>query len=162
DRLSNLFSFGGISLVGAIIWLRNRPYSRERLPDGQDRLTTDDGDSIDVEPEVVDLYENRSVRRDARDVVEPLRRGGIDRVRLRRNDQDLATVREADVEAFDVPEAIDAPIIVDDVVEMGLVVTSPEVDDPAGRKWRFSDGSQTFAAKVEDRAFIDRVLRGEE
>lgn len=163
SRLGNLFTFvGGGGLIGVIIWARNRRIDRQALPDGRTRLTTQDGDSLDVPAEAADLYVDRGVRRDARDVVEPLRRQGVDEIRLRRDDRDEVTVQNGDVDAFDVPDVVsDALPVVDQTRDMGLLIATPQVEDPR-RRWRFSEGDNTFSAVVEDEGFIDRVLRNEE
>lgn len=50
-------------------------------------------------------------------------------------------------------------VLTETVMPMALVVEMPGFRD--GLKWRFWDGEKTFAASIEDRAFLARVDAGE-
>ncbi len=59
---------------------------------------------------------------------------------------------------FFVPVAKELPVS-DNIVIMALILVAPVFQD--GNKWRFSDGATSFAAAIEDTAFLARVNDGE-
>ena len=60
--------------------------------------------------------------------------------------------------AWFVPVAKESPVS-ENVVTMALILVAPVFQD--GNKWRFSDGSASFAATIEDETFLVRVNNGE-
>lgn len=159
--LANLVQLvaGGTGLLVFIKKLRGRAIvKRESAPDpGTTRLSLSDHTTLDVLTEVLRLYESIEVRRDAREVVEPLTRDGIEEVEFRANAEEIV-VEKKDVPSFDVPEG-EPEQLTDQIIERHLAVVSPVFEE--GRKWRFTDGLREFNADIQDEAFIARVDAGE-
>lgn len=121
-------------------------------------LELDDGSAITIHAQAYELYLNVSARRHARDVVEPLRREGVDALEFRRDKQTTLQVTQSDVDSFQVPEPETEALLED---ERELIVAIAAVTFVEGNKWRLSDGNSTFFAAIDDRQFLDRVQQGE-
>jgi hypothetical protein len=149
-------------LFRVIKWLRNRSVSsQERLPNGMVRLSTAEGDSIDIPSEAAQLHRNARIRRRTREVIQPLTREGIDTVDfyVERTSEVSVEITDGDVDAFEPPSAEVEPVL-DTETTMALAIVAPGLDE--GYKWRLSDGDRpSFFASVADAAFLDRVDNGE-
>lgn len=120
-------------------------------------LELEDGTAITIHAQAYELYLNVSARQHARDVVEPLRRDGVDVLEFRRDKETTLQVTQGDVDSFEVPDTAEA--LLED--ERELIVAIAAVTFVEGNKWRLSDGNSTFFATIEDREFLDRVEQGE-
>ena len=103
-----------------------------------------------------------SVRRSARQFLDPLDREGIEEVRLRRtgSGEPLLSLRKPDLPAFNPPElprASDPSL--ETVTEQLLTIVTVSLQ--ADYKWRFSAGGPPFFASVEDEDFLRSVQAGE-
>jgi hypothetical protein len=161
NALTNLQSLllGPWGLFDVVKRIRNRPYRTETVNTaGDTQLDFENGDRFTVPSAVLTMHRTVSVRRTAREVVQPLERDGIDSVAFIR---DWATetrieVGRADLPAFvvdDVPAV--EPIIPEQTAEFLLEIVG--LTWKQENKWRFSDGSQTFSAAIEDQDFWDKV-----
>ena len=95
----------------------------ERTPDGQIRLTLEDGDTLEIPAEVFALYRNVRVRQKSREVVEPLVRPGVDRLDLRTERDTTVTMSSADVPDFEPPGDIEVALL-EHESEMVLAIAS--------------------------------------
>jgi hypothetical protein len=68
------------------------------------------------------------------------------------------TVKEGEVDNFDLPSGTEDDELVDDIRE--AVVTVIKTDFGDGR-WKVNDGTATFGVAMEDEGFKDRINRGE-
>lgn len=141
--------------------LRGRRIVRQETPEpGTTTLVLDNATTINVQTVVVNLYQTDTVRRSARDLVNPLTRQGIDEMRLQASpDAKPVTIRSDELDAFMVP-ATPETVINEQILEMALTITS--VSFAEGNKWRLGDGERTFWASIEDVDFLSRVERSEE
>ncbi len=131
--------------------------AQDTTPDpGQIRVTLDDGTTVEIPTQVLTLYENVELRLQARRVVAPLHRDGVDVLRLEGRPQTVI-IEKSDLEAFDLP-AEEEPLL-EHEIEMLLEILRLSFHGAA--QWRFTDGTQPFSASVADQAFLDRVERGE-
>jgi hypothetical protein len=166
DLFATTTAQGGQTIVEAtfaIIWLlkrlRGRRIQKTELPEpGVTRLTFDDHSVINVQTVVVNLIQNEVIRRSARKAVQPLHKPGILELRLEAPRVETVRVLASEVDAFEVPELPDAPLL-DEQTEMNLTITS--VSFAEGNKWRLSDGETTFFATIADDAFLQRVQNGD-
>jgi hypothetical protein len=154
-----------ILLPGAgVFWLIRRMRGRkakaqQQLEPGRVRLVLDDETSLEIPAAVWALYQSVEVQKNARRVIEPLTRDGIDAVEFRVENEVAIRLDQTDLPAYDLPEVVDMPLL-DQEIEMVVAITS--VTFAEGNKWRFTAGDETFHAAVEDPAFLRRVDRGEE
>jgi hypothetical protein len=131
---------------------------KETVRAGHVRLTLSDGTTLEVGSEVLILYERQSARDNAKQVVEPLQRSGVDSLRFARGDEQLLAIAEADLPAYEPPEP-DEELLLDQEVE--AVVTLATATLEGDYKWRFSEGDRIFTASLEDPAFRARIEDGE-
>lgn len=150
---------GGLGLFGLIKLLRGKTIvKQEPSPEpGHIRCTFNDGTVVDVPAEVLDLYKNVSIRKHARQVVEPLTSDGAERVVFSDVTVTVA-VDSSEVQAFDVPDGTQTPLGEHQATTV-LQIAAPSFVD--GNKWRFTDGNSTFYAALEDSEFVERVEQGE-
>ncbi len=151
---------GSAGLLAFIMSVRRRAIkARETLPSGQIRVTLDDGTIIEVEATVLALFDNMHIRATAAEIVEPLRREGIDAIEFRTERGDpMVRVGDDDVAAFGVDDTVAEPLSDETVTTYVHIATAAFTE---GNKWRLSSGDETFYAAIEDPAFLGRVDQGE-
>ena len=134
--------------------------SREVRADGTTVLVMADGDRLEVPSSVLEMYEKVTIRRRVRQVLAPLEREGVERVRFVSDTTAETTieVRSRDLPAYEVQTVEER--LTDNALDMSLSIASVAFTE--GNKWRLSDGDHTFFAQVEDKEFLERVDRGEE
>jgi hypothetical protein len=140
--------------------MRNRKISQEvAAPDnsGDIVITLEDGDILTVTSSSLTLASNPAYRTALHRMVQPLAsEDGINQLTLTGGNQ-RGSVATADLGAFEVP-----PARVEDRIESSseAVLQVESVVFTAGKQWRFSDGSATFSALVEDPNFTLAVEQG--
>jgi hypothetical protein len=158
-NLKDIVIGGTFGLVWLIKRLRGRGIvKREPLDSGQIRLMLDDHTTIEVPAEVLSLYDNLTVRRQVRQVVEPLERPGIDRVRFISDERITVEVEDSELAAFEVHEPEEQPL---SDYEHETVIAVATVSFAEGYKWRFTEGDAVFTASIEDPSFRRRIDDGE-
>jgi hypothetical protein len=163
-QFKELIIGSGIGLFALIKWLRGRSTLVEQTT-GDDpsyvRVTAQDGTSIEVPSKVLDLYGSATIRRNARTVVRPLDREGIDSVEFVEDSKTTVSVGSEDVEAFDLAADDDADqgperLLNDTVNQVALTIARVPLTNPDA-PWRFDDGEREFQAAMLDEAFKQRV-----
>jgi len=151
---------GAKGVMGVLKWLGHHVLvDRQEVSPSTTRFIGDDGSTLDVPSAVVDLLQRAGLRRNARKVVAPLSRDGVDRLRLEGVGDEPVVVLKSERAAFDVPSPLEAPLT-DEESEMALAVT---VLPFSGRsKWRLSDGRATFLAEMQDEEFLQRIEADQE
>lgn len=159
-NLRDMVILGGAGVFWLIQTVRGRGIvGHENVDQGMVRLTLADGTTIEVPVGAWELFKNVEVRKQARQVVEPLAQEGIEELRFAREERVTVTVDANDVRAFDLPD--DAGRVLTDQ-ESRLVLQLVNVSFEEGKRWRVSDGDRTFPAKLDDSEFLGRVNRSVE
>ncbi|MGD9734424.1 MAG: hypothetical protein AB7V58_02260 [Solirubrobacterales bacterium] len=153
-----------LSLFKLIKWLKGRRIVKEEEgPEpGTTTLRTEDGSEIIVKAEVAGLNRDPRIRRKVRDVVEPLRKDGVDTIEFRSDSQKAVELEKDDVPAFEVPDDQDDEVVSRQEIDVYLEVLTADLEEGSGRKWRFGGLGQTFMATIEDPQFMEKVARHEE
>jgi hypothetical protein len=112
--------------------------------------------------EVAVLNRDPQIRKKLRQVVEPLRREGVDRLEIRSDEKPSVELGEEDVPAFEVPESEDAVVVSQQEIDVYLDVLTAELETGTTRKWRFGGIGETFMAPIEDPEFLEKVAQHEE
>lgn len=154
--LSNIIAEA--ALVIAILKRTEKVVERKQVAPGVIRVIYENGITIEVPTAVLDLTNRQSVRRDVRELVKPLRRPGVDRLRVSPPDREEVVVERSDVEAFEA-EVEEGEAEIDQEIDMLLSIVT--VSFREDNTWRLSDGTVTFFAAVEDPDFLKRVDAGE-
>ena len=131
---------------------------RTQLPAGYTRLTLDDGTVFETYDISLEAYQNADVRENARRVIAPLERAGVEGLVIKLSQQEGVEIGKADLPTFDVPSLPDE-LILDTQTEIALTIVALSFDRE--NKWRFSDGEQVIWAGIDDRAFLDSVAARE-
>jgi hypothetical protein len=153
-----------LSLFGLIKALQRRRVVEERqAPNpGEVTLRLEDGSEITVKAEVAGLSNDPQIRKKAREVVEPLRREGVDDVQFRMDGKPTVRLEKNDVPAFEIPEVEDAEVLSEQEVDVYLDVLTAELEQGSTRKWRFGGLGGTFWAPIEDSKFMEKFAHREE
>ena len=121
-------------------------------------VTNNTGQIIQVQTESLNLvFSEKGPEAVGRFVRDAIGQDGVDSVEIKADHSPLVTVSQADA-AYFVPVAQETPVS-ENTVRMALVLVAPVFQD--NNKWRFNDGASSFAAAIEDEAFIARVDNGE-
>lgn len=160
-NIKELVIGGGFSLFGLTKALRRKRIEKvdeSHVESGHVRLTLENGTVLEIPAEVWALYRNVRVRRHVKEVVNPLRRDGIEKVEFITDEKITVSISQDEADAFDVPEQIEVPL---GKHETELVVQIASVAFVEGNKWRLSDGESSFYAAIEDESFLERIEAGE-
>jgi hypothetical protein len=145
----------GIGLFQLIKRYRGRAPERiEKLTPNTFRLTLE-GDSIEIPMELLQAYQELSVRRALEKIVsKPLVREGIEEVRI--EDQGVVVERVSKEEAvsFRAPEP-SSDVIVEDTRKAAYTIRDLSFD-PDGL-WKLNDGTNPIKVTIEDQTFLARV-----
>jgi hypothetical protein len=147
-----------VALLFAALKRAEHIVRRESPSPGVTRLVFDDGTTLEVPSTVVELLAKETVRRHAREVVNPLRRAGVERLLIKPADREAVIVEKAEIAAFDASVPEGEPLV-DQETEMALSITTLSFQEK--NKWRLSDGQSTFYAAIEDEEFMKRIDAGE-
>ena len=166
DAIANLKELvigpAAVGLFALIKRIRRRRIVKEepsgRNP-GQVRLTLDDETTFEVSTEAAALYRNVRIRKKAREVVDPLKRKGVESLEFRTETETTVELTREDVSDFEPPEGEEDQLLDQ---ELELVLEIVAVAFTEGNKWRFNDGDQTFYARVVDEGFLERIELGME
>lgn len=161
NALTNLKSV--VLEAGGLIWfikhVNKRHFKQQETGSepGLITVTFDDNATIEVRAEVLRLFENIGVRKEAKLVVSPLTYEGIEIVKFSTEKPEPVSVTAADVPAFDLPT--DADVLVDEERQMAVEIVTLSFE---GNKWRLSlgHGQSTIRATIEDGDFLRRVGQG--
>ncbi len=151
---------GGTGLFALLKWLRGRPVKRVVLLDnGLMRVEVDD-EHLDVERQVIELFRQARLRKALEQVLSPLQMEGIDEFAVTDRDQSqrFITVSDHELIYFATP-AIEPEILAEEEVELNLQLVNVAFRED--NKWRFSDGSNSFYATVQDGNFLRQVRSNE-
>jgi hypothetical protein len=152
--LNNLIGItaGTIDLIAKV---RGRPIAaREPTLAGTTLLRFPDGTTLEVPSECVRQMDRTVIRTLAREFVHPLRAEGIEITRITFDNQTLAEVSQADVEAFDPTPQADSPLGSSTASLTLNIITVAFQDD---NQWRLSDGGRTDYYLIEDQDFLAAV-----
>lgn len=148
------------SPIGGLLWLvkklRGQKVSQVVLLDnGKTRIVVD-GEPLEVEQAVVQLYRQLRVRKALESVLRPLDSEGIDTFAVTNLAQTerFIEINKAERVFFKAPDA-DSEFLSEEETIVNLQLVSISFQD--GNKWRFHDGASTFYAAMLDESFIAQV-----
>jgi hypothetical protein len=149
-----------MSLFGLVKELRGRRVVEEvpGTEPGEVALRVEDGSELVVKAEVAGLNKDPQIRKKVREVVEPLRREGIDELEFRSDAKPTVRLNKDDVPAFEVPEIEDAEVLSEQEIDVFLDVLTAELEQGSTRKWRFGGIGGSFWAPIEDAGFMEEFF----
>ena len=160
-KLLGLLGSGGGGLLGLYRWLKGRKLlPGTTLKDGniQVSIEGDDNQATIVQPRVVSLYNNTSVRSAFSGVVKPLRSPGIDEFQVKEQKKVTERITESEIEFFEIGTPVEKVL---DESEVDAHFKIVKLSFTNRYKWTFSDGNATFNAKIDDHEFFERVEKRE-
>jgi hypothetical protein len=156
-----------LSVFGLLKLLRGRtPERTTRLANGDIEIALNVGGnnnnvSVHVVPgPVYDIASDSSCRKAVEGVVRPLRSDGIDTFETKQDSKVVERVSKDDLPAFDVPEPPTRDLGTPQIQTLVVAVVKPSFDEEL--TWTLFDGSTRYEATMKDRAFLNRVLNGED
>lgn len=141
-------------LFAVLAWLRGRKISRVEAKDHIAVLHVD-GESLEIELQVLTLLRDVSVRTGCAKVLQPMDNGGITSFTVSDDAGVVAhRIETVNRDWFAMP-AIEDELVVDDVRRMVFSIVSLAFKDD--NKWRLHDGANTLHAAITDAAFLAKV-----
>ena len=114
---------------------------------------------VTVPNEVVKLLLDYKVREEMHNVVNPLRREGIEKVTFQ--DDEESSISKQEVDFFKVPDVSEQDEVLDDrTTEQVFSIAALSFKEE--NKWRLSDGTNTFLVDMEDKEFLAKINNNEE
>jgi hypothetical protein len=117
------------------------------------KLKFDEGDDIVVDKRVLSLFQNPKARKAAERMFKPLKNGGVDKIKISKNQIDFLDTDTSDADSFDYEETN-----IDELESEGekiLRIISPSFQK--GNKWRLNDGLRTSYYEITDQNFNNQV-----
>lgn len=132
------------------------PTSTTMLQDGSIQLENTHGQVSIFRAETINIITNPDAANAAqRFAAKPLSQG-MDSVSISHGNEQIADANTSDASYIGV--LIARETLTENLITQWVLLESPVFRD--GNKWRFSDGSTSFWADVEDRDFLDQVESG--
>ena len=156
-------TFGGVSLVALIKFLRNRVPTEDEVSENDDGTVTildEDGQEGKSFPkEVYDLYTDFDVRMDFQKAISPLEREGIEKFVVLSDYEVESEIHDYEYEFFRFKE--DLADIVNVTERAAYRIVSLTFRE--GNKWRLSSGdnADTISAAIRDEQFIEGIKKRE-
>lgn len=146
----------GAGVVGLVKFLRRRRPSVVKINEGLFRFTVD-SESYDVPMQLLQLYQDASVRKSLENMVRPVKEPGIDSFEVREHGEIVQRVTKQEIEAFDTPELQE--LLLDEVRRHAFSIVRLAFKED--NKWALTDGQNTFSVSMKDAAFQRRVDNNE-
>lgn len=156
--LSGIGITGG-GLIALLRWLDGRKVERIDQRDNKAFIYTAD-ESTEVDLVTLRLLRNRRVRLELKNVLRPLETEGIDSFMSSTASGVGELITRDELPLFAPPADGDVPL--SDAITAGVVLKIESAVFKDGNKWRFTDGSRSFFAAIEDTAFLARIDSGAE
>ncbi len=156
--LSGLGLLGG-GLIGFLRWQKGRKIDRIEQRSNKAFVYVSD-ESLEIDLVTLRLLKNRRVRLELRNVLRPLDTDGIDSFSTSTSAGLAEIIIKSELPYFFPPADGELPL--SDSTFSGLLLKVESAVFKDGNKWRFTDGSRSFYASLEDAEFMARVESGEE
>ena len=154
------FSGGVTGLFKFIKFLKGKGIKDKSIIDDKLKITNYFGDSLIINNNVYNLYQNTAIRKGFEKAVEPVLTEGIDVLEIfeetKNGSEKIDSINKSDAEYFVFSEQENK--INEYESEMYLNLISPSFED--GNKWRFSTGSGKFYATIKDENFLNEINSG--
>lgn len=149
----------GVGLIKLIKKLKGRaPLRITELEPGLFRLQLEK-ETFDVPIELLRAYKDFSVRTAIeRFVAYPLKKEGIDSLRIQSSKTDGTIVKKEEAAYFSLP-ATDDQVIIDDFRRTALTIRDLSFDENG--LWRLNEGSNRVRASITDEAFLQKIENDE-
>lgn len=158
NALSNLVTYVSI-FSGALTFIKKNAKSKvdknESLDNGSIKITFKDQTTIEIPKESIEATRSVKFRRNMKEVIKPLETDGIEGIDFYHIKEEAIEINKNDAVAFEVPELEDKEL---ETTESEVYLQIINVAFEHG-KWKFSNGSNSFYASIEDESFIDGVKK---
>lgn len=139
-----------LGLIQAVRWLRGRRVAiKTTLDDGNVRLETTDGESIDVPAPVAAAIDDPNVRQQLERFTEPLRGEGLEEIRFVRGADGTERITAEESSYFEATAGADPT----NQSRFRGIYQIKRLYFERGKKWRLSNSAQTILAQVQDEEF---------
>lgn len=142
---------------GAIAFIKklskSTPTAKEEVGGGEIKIIFDDKTSLTVPKEAYTASKNIEFRKRTKEFVKPLDKAGINTIEVIRESEESLTITKEDKISFEVPELKETEL---DPTEATMYLQIINISF-AGEKWKLTDGSKPFYAKIEDKEFVTNV-----
>lgn len=148
-----------VGSVNFIKKLKNTTVDKsEDSTDGKVKITFNDGTTIEIPKESIEATKSIEFRKSMNQVIKPLQSNGIEGIDFYHEKSETVKIEKNDASAFEVPEIEDKELETSET-EVYLQILNVAFEHG---KWRFSNGSNTFYASIEDEDFIDSVKKNQQ
>ena len=161
------FAIGGtttgiVGLIKFMLWLKGRKnIETTTLENGNIKVQIQEkNESIEIKPEIRELYKDKNVRKSMQGIIKPLEEKGIDEFKILDKTKTVQSITKDQISCFEEPIVeVEETIIQEDEFTSMFEVIQLSFDEKY--KWRLSDGNAVFTADIEDKNFIGKIQRRE-
>lgn len=148
------------SVIEFIKWVRKRKIDKiVKREDGMCTVSIKD-ESVNVNINVINLYQSVLIRESLNDMISPVRREGIDAFEVRNeHGQSIQRINKEESAGFEFSAANITPEDEESVqtYTQWVRILTVNFED---LKWRFQSGDNKYYAKIEDKNFLKEVENG--
>ncbi|WP_204123019.1 hypothetical protein [Lacticaseibacillus mingshuiensis] len=153
---------GYISIFSGVVQLIKKMFGHKvrsviKNQDGQVTLHLDDDTSLTVPASHLRAFQDLEVRKSIEQTVRPLKRSGVDLIEFSSTKNIAVSIASSEADDFDSPVA-KSEELQSSTSEVYLQLVSVAFEHG---KWKFSDGSSQFFAKIADTDFLTNVRKNE-
>jgi hypothetical protein len=143
-------------LLKLIKWIKNRPITKVEIKENIAIIFVE-GQSIEVEIEVLKLLQDYKVRKALEGVVyAPLQKEGVDTFAVGPDEKQISeTIDKKEALLFVAPSLADEPV--EDVAYDATVQIARIEFGADENKWRFTDGETSFFAPIIDQEYLQKI-----
>lgn len=159
----------GIDLVKTVIGKDGKIVSATQIADGITQLTIVHTGTIeqkvthDISDRLYSYISRRSVQRDYRDMVAPLKSEGIDGLKLQEGGAVVESITTDDIATFDALPAL-LPNEREELKEQTSTIdkwlTVVTISSDGRSNWRLTDGKKSYSVKVDNHALLEAAKEG--
>lgn len=114
-------------------------------------------ENIVIPVELLRLYQDVLVRKATQEILEPLKKEGIDKFEIKNEkDEIIETITKNDVSYYALPQLEDEIILQTERKSAYSIISLAFKED---NKWRLYDGNSTISVTISDSDFLDKVDR---
>lgn len=153
--LAGILGISGIGLFQLLLKAKNRKPKRvvEIEHTEKVRITFEGDDEIEVPKEALALFQNNRARKAVAHMFKPLKKGGVEKMKIQRGKDTFLEVDSSEANYFDF-EDIEIDELESETQKI-LRIISPSFKE--GNKWRLNDGNRTEFYEITDQSFLDLV-----
>lgn len=154
----------GIGLITLIKRLKGRSLKEEErdgkitIKDNTIIIINEDGKKEEADAKLIKLYNNYNIRKSAEELVNPIKKDGINKLTLEAEGKKIEIASKKDFNYFKAPKKNET-VKMENITQK-CMISIIQLSFNKDNSWKFFDGQSNFYAKITDEDFLKAVEEG--